>query len=478
MGLILVGLLVVPGNHLYGEKDEGSESRPKVVYIFPIDEAIDVGIRYFFNRSLKEAAEKKADFLILDMNTPGGRGDVMEEIMNGVAEFAHPENTITYVNREAGSAGAIIAAATRRIFMAPGGIIGAATPVVMGQGAVIELPEKFLSYYAAKARAAAERNGHFPEVFEAMVRKESGLELFGEVIVKPGNILTFTAEQAIRRVGDPPRPILAEAIVPSLEELIAEVAGPDAVIIRAERSALEHLAFFLVTITPGLLAIAFLCGYLEFQTPGFGVLGIIAAICLLLAFGGHYIGGLTGHESLLLIGLGIVLLAVELFVFPGTLIAGLMGAVFVLVGLLMMLSEPGIAPPEIPDAPVPVIPIPILPTGAALAEALTRLSISFALALAGIFLVYRFLPKVPLGSSLVLAETSPTPAEPLAVRESHLRIGDKGQALSPLRPAGTAVFEGNPVDVLTEGEFIAKGEPVEILRVEGTRIFVRKAEGT
>ncbi|GAB4252604.1 MAG: nodulation protein NfeD [Candidatus Methylacidiphilales bacterium] len=475
----MLGLAFLAGP-VWGQTKEETplgETAPKTVYVIPIDETIDVGLRYFFNRAMKEAAKEKADFLILDMNTPGGRGDVMEEVMKAVGEFAHPANTITYVNREAGSAGALIAAATRRIYMAPGGVIGAATPVIMGQGGgVVELPEKFLSYYAAKARSAAERNGHFPEVFEAMVRKDSGLELFGEVIVKPGNILTFTAEQAIRKVGNPPRTILAEGIKPSLEELVAEVVGADARIIRAERSAVEHMALFLVTITPGLLAIAFLCGYLEFQTPGFGVLGAIAAICLLLAFGGHYIGGLTGHESILLIGLGLVLLAVELFIFPGTLLPGLIGATLVLVGLLWMMTEPGIAPPEVPDAPAPAFPVPVLPSGEALADAVTKLSISLALALAGIFLAYRFLPKMPLGSSLVLAGTVPAPEDATAVRELALRPGTRGRALSPLRPSGTADFQGTPVDVLTEGEFVGRGEMVEVLRVEGAKVTVRKVE--
>lgn len=476
---LIVGLACLTGS-AWGQTKEESPSGatgPKTVYVIPIDETIDVGLRYFFNRSMKEAAKEKADFLILDMNTPGGRGDVMEEIMTAVEKFTHPANTITYVNREAGSAGALIAAATRRIYMAPGGVIGAATPVIMGQGGgVVELPEKFLSYYAAKARSAAERNGHFPEVFEAMVRKDSGLELFGEVIVKPGNILTFTAEQAIRRVGNPPRPILAEGIKPSLEDLVAEVAGADARIIRAKPSAVEHIAFFLVAITPGLLAIAFICGYLEFQTPGFGVLGTIAAICLLLAFGGHYIGGLTGHESILLIGLGLALLAVELFIFPGTVVPGLVGASLVLVGLLWMLTEPGIAPPNVPEAPRPAFPAPVWPSAEALGDAVTKLSISLALALAGIFLAYRFLPKMPLGSSLVLAGTVPPQADAAAVRELGLRPGMRGRALSPLRPSGMADFQGTPVDVLTEGEFVGRGEMVEILRVDGAKVTVRKAD--
>jgi membrane-bound serine protease (ClpP class) len=50
--------------------------------------------------------------------------------------------------------------------------------------------------------------------------------------------------------------------------------------------------------------------------------------------------------------------------------------------------------------------------------------------------------------------------------------GRSGTAASYLRPAGIASIDGRRVDVLTEGEFIAQGTPIRVVRVEGSRIFV------
>jgi membrane-bound serine protease (ClpP class) len=48
-----------------------------------------------------------------------------------------------------------------------------------------------------------------------------------------------------------------------------------------------------------------------------------------------------------------------------------------------------------------------------------------------------------------------------------------GTALSPLRPAGVASFDGRRTDVVSQGEFIESGEPLEVVRDEGTRVVVK-----
>ncbi len=57
---------------------------------------------------------------------------------------------------------------------------------------------------------------------------------------------------------------------------------------------------------------------------------------------------------------------------------------------------------------------------------------------------------------------------------SHI-MGKQGVSVTVLRPAGTAAFDGERIDVLTEGEFIPAGTPVEVVRVSGMRVFVKKA---
>lgn len=56
-------------------------------------------------------------------------------------------------------------------------------------------------------------------------------------------------------------------------------------------------------------------------------------------------------------------------------------------------------------------------------------------------------------------------------------IGRVGTALTQLRPAGTAEFQGERMDVVTEGGFIKSGSPVKVIAVEGVRIVVREEGG-
>ena len=281
-----------------------SSVEPGPVYIVPIQKEIQKGLVYIVRRGVKTAMENQASALILDMNTPGGEGEAMKEIMGIVAKFKPADRTFTYVNKEAFSAGAFISAATRHICMAPGAIIGAASPVTLGQEGPKELPAKFVSGYAAIIRAAAEQNGHNPAVFDAMVNKQTGLKIDGREIVAKGDILTLTTQEATQQVGRPPKALLADGVADTLEDLVEKHIQRGAKIIRIEPTGFEEIGRFIVSLSPILMAAAFLLGYIEFKTPGFGIFGILAAICALIFFFGHYIAGLSGYENLLLLALG------------------------------------------------------------------------------------------------------------------------------------------------------------------------------
>ena len=77
-----------------------------LVYVIPVREEINKPTLYILRRGLKEAIEQKADAVVLDMNTPGGALDVTFEIMEALDKF--PGQTVTFVNKEAMSAGAFI----------------------------------------------------------------------------------------------------------------------------------------------------------------------------------------------------------------------------------------------------------------------------------------------------------------------------------------------------------------------------------
>ena len=110
----------------------GQAESQKVVYVIPVRDDIMPPILYVIRRGVKEAMEAEADCLIIDMETNGGRVDITEEIFGIIDKFKG--ETVTYVNRDAYSAGAFIAVSTDQIYMAPQSVIGAAAPLMMGPG--------------------------------------------------------------------------------------------------------------------------------------------------------------------------------------------------------------------------------------------------------------------------------------------------------------------------------------------------------
>src|SRR6267154_3706539 len=150
----------------------------KKVYILPIREEIKPPLVYLVRRGVKEAMEAKADLLVLDMETNGGRLDTTKEIVSILEKFKG--DTVTYVNKDAFSAGVFIAVATKHIYMAPGSVIGAATPVMMSPGGagIEKLPdsyeEKMKSAVKGTVRTSAEKNGYNVAVIEAMIDSSLG----------------------------------------------------------------------------------------------------------------------------------------------------------------------------------------------------------------------------------------------------------------------------------------------------------------
>src|ERR1019366_7910513 len=195
------------------------------VCVLIIHEDITHNTLYLVRRGLREAEEKKAAAIVIEMRTNGGLIDVTEEIIR-LLERA-PMKTYTYVDDKAYSAGAYIAAATDKIFMAPGSVIGAATPIVVGPSGVQPLPksdeEKNISAMRGRIRSAAQEKGHNAAVFEAMVDAELGLTTDGKEITPKGKLLTLTNEEAAREYGHPPAPLLSAGTVRSLDELLKKV---------------------------------------------------------------------------------------------------------------------------------------------------------------------------------------------------------------------------------------------------------------
>jgi len=121
------------------------------VYRVPVTGVVELGLAPFIERSLEEAEAAGASAVILDMDTPGGRVDAAQRIADALQDSPVPVYTL--VNRRAFSAGALIALATDEIYMRPGSVLGAATPV---DGSGEKASEKIVSAMRSEMRALAE----------------------------------------------------------------------------------------------------------------------------------------------------------------------------------------------------------------------------------------------------------------------------------------------------------------------------------
>jgi membrane-bound serine protease (ClpP class) len=231
--------------------------------------------------------------------------------------------------------------------------------------------------------------------------------------------------------------------------------------------------------SPGVMAVlvmlALLGAYIEFSTPGFGLAGIVALICFAIIVGSKYLVGMANWVEILLLLVGILLLLVEIFVLPGFGIAGILGIVGILLGLFGMLIRN--APDELP-----------WPETSGDWQSLSSGVISLVIGFAGFvvlaWLASRYLPKLRFMSGLVLAPNPATASGPARVSmtappqsaEPGVSIGDIGEVVSRLRPAGKARFGDALVDVVATGEFLDTGARIEIIAINGSRVVVKKAE--
>jgi len=437
------------------------------VYILPIREDIMPPLVYVVRRGVKEAMEANADALILDMNTDGGRVDVTEEIIQIISKFKGA--TYTYVNDRAFSAGAFISVATQKIYMAPQSVIGAAAPIMMsptGTG-VEKMPDtveaKMTSAVRALVRTQAEKNNHNIEVIEAMIDKTKALTIDGEVLNKEGNILTLTDRQAAREYGNPPRTLLSSGTVESMEILLKQLGYADAQRIEIKPTGAEQLGTWITAIAPILLIIGIIGIYIEFKTPGFGLPGIVGIAAFAVYFLGGYVAGFSAAGWVILFVVGLLLLIVELFLLPGTFIAGISGIVLMLVALVMGMVDLYPGTPAVPS--LPQLQLPLRDLGIALAG-----SIVIALVLA------RYLPTTSLFRQLVSQSASGVVS--LATQEANqtARLGRVGIAIANLCPGGKARFDDDLLDVVTRGESVEKGQAVRIIGHSGTAAVVEAAQ--
>jgi membrane-bound serine protease (ClpP class) len=409
----------------------------------PVSGVVENGLAPFVARSLAAAAEAGASAVVLELDTPGGRIDAAERIVDAVRASTVP--VYAFVNPRAFSAGAMIALAAKGIYMAPTGVMGAATPVD-GQGT--KASEKMVSAMRAEFRALAEANGLDPRIAEGMVDETLDIPS-----LKPaGKLLTLSTSEALS-VG------FAKGEAADLDAMLGALGLADATVVTMAPNWAELLVRFFThpLVSPLLLSLGMLGLVFEIKTGAFGLGGLISLVSLGLFFGSSLLLGLAGWEEVLLLGLGLIALGVEVFLLPGFGVAGVLGITAISASMLLALVG---SAPTVPDV----------------TQAAAILVASLIVTGAVIFGWLRHLPTSERWGGLFLKTSSEAGEGFVSALPRPELIGATGRAHTDLRPSGTGVFDGERLDVVTEGEFVKAGTPITVLQSDGYRHVVRAME--
>lgn len=426
----------------------GQEGDKPVVFHMMVDDVIDPRTNRYTELGLKKAKELAVDYVILELDTYGGTLTDADDIRTRLLEFEIP--VYTYINKDAASAGALISIATDSIYMAKGSSIGAAT-VVTGDGEAA--PDKYQSYMRSIMRSTAEATGRNPKIAEGMVDEDIEVDS----IATEGKVITFSVSEAIK-YG------FCEAEVTSIDDIMKRSGVLEYELIKYDLGISERIiSFFLNPFVSGILIMMIMGGiWFELQTPGVGFPIAAAIFGLILYLVPHYMNGLAENWEVALFIVGIILIAVEVFVIPGFGLAGVLGiGATVSALILIMLNNDMFDFSFVKSADAFVA---VLTTFTAILGAISLLFIL------GIRVTNS---KVFQRIALIDTQGKQEGFTASVYQKEHM-VGKQGKSYTILRPSGKVMINDQLYDAYTRGNYIGANESIEVISDEGTSLKVKK----
>lgn len=421
--LLLIMILAISSLSMASSNVENKD-----VYVVPINGEINRATANFVKDAIKDASKENPQAIIFEINTYGGLIDSAIDIKDYILSTNIP--TISYVNNKATSAGVLITIASKNVVMNTNATIGSAEP--------IPNTEKNLSFWRSVLRDTAVSRNRNENVIQAMADKD--IEVEG--LNKQGKLVNLTSNEALE-YG------ITDAISNDYYDILREFDIKDANIKEYKEGLQIKLAKYIASpaLSSLLLTIAFVGLIIELLTPGFGVGGTISILGFGLYFAGNILSGGSNWTSLGLFVTGLILLVIEGIV-PGFGLPGISGIILVIVGIVLA------------------------------AESLNLAIISLSIAVIITTVVTIVLVKLGFRSKLldsfILTGEKEKQEEYMVERSKGSYLKKVGVAVTELRPSGFINVEGERMDALSDEGFISSGESVEVIRVEGTKIFVRR----
>ena len=433
-----------------------SVSYSDIIYRVPIEGVIDLGLPPYIKRVIKEAEDSKVKAIVFEINTFGGRVDAATQIKDAI--LSSNVQTIGFINRRAISAGALISLSCEKIYMTGGGLIGAATAVDMSgkKGS-----EKVISFMREEMASTAEQRGRNKKIARGMVDEElsfTHLVLNQDSIPvndiegrKEGKLISLTTDQALKYQ-------IADGVAENINSVLDSIGYEDFQIVEKSENWSEDIVRFLTNpvVASLLTTFGFLGILFELQSPGWGIPGFVGLTCLILSLSASYIAQLATMSDLLFVFAGIGMVLLEILVIPGFGIIGIGGFGLMMYGLYLLL---------LPDIPV---------GDEIVGQAMDGFFIGLVGAIIGLVLLIRLMIKTKFWKQL----TSPGLQDKADGFSNSFGWesfkGKEGVADTSLHPSGWIQLEDKRIFVISEGDFIEKGERVTVLSVDGNRVVVRK----
>jgi len=420
--LVLVALLgfLLPAS-MRAETGNG-----RLVYEIPVEGSLATGLGVRLERGFEQAKAREAQAIMLNMKKVEGTIDEGIELGAMIRRSELP--VIAYADGPLAGAGAYLALSATHLAISPGGSLNAPQ----------DRPEEEhrAALWNSEMRAAAEHTGRDPQLAAALADPGANRPGHGAPLQLTG------AEAAELRLADGP--------FAAVQDVLQRYGYAGAAVETYKPSFAEQVAAFLTQpwVIPILLVVGLVGLTIELMLPGHFVPGLLGALSLGGYFYGHMAAGFAGWESAILFMAGLLLMAAEVFITG----FGLIGAAGVLAlgGGVVLAAH---------DA----------------SYGLKMMLIAVAASAVTVWIVIKFFGHLGVWNRLVHTERQEKEAgyTPSSRNTRHMMY-QVGRAVTPLRPAGTAVFHGQRFDVVSDGEFLPADTEVIIVLIEGTRIVVRR----
>ena len=397
------------------------------VYVVPIKGEINKATYNYLRDTMDKLNKINPELIIFEIDTYGGLIEEATKIKDLIISTNIP--TISYVNNKAESAGVLIAISSEKLAMTPTSTIGSAE--------TIPNTEKVLSLWRSFLRDTAQYRGKNPEIIEAMADKD----IYIENITEKGKLLNLTSKEALKYE-------VADLVAKDYNDILAYFNIKSKNIIVQNEGLQIKLAKHVSSpyVSSLLLTLGFIGLIIEILTPGFGLGGTISIIGFGLYFAGNILSGSSDWTSLALFTTGLILLVIESIV-PGFGLPGISGILMVTIGIVIAMESISIA--------------------------ILSLSIAIIITTIVTIILLKLGFKSKLLNKVILNANHKTEKGFISVSSKNEYLNKEGITKTDLRPTGFIEIDDKILDALSESGFISKDTKVKVVRVEGSKIFVR-----